>query len=141
MPERSWFCSMAEARLVGVIQYGSRYLSDTETRYAVIELELLAVVWAVRKCTLFLSGARSTLITDHCPLIPIINAYTLDQIESPRLLRLMIKLQSFQIQAVWRKGTDNAFAEALSRNPVVKNSQKGSSTECECTTVECAPAP
>ena len=33
-----------------LIQDGSRFLSDVETRYAVIELEILAVSWAVVKC-------------------------------------------------------------------------------------------
>ena len=37
-----------------LIQCGSRFLTDTESRYAMVELELLAVVWAVRKCRLFL---------------------------------------------------------------------------------------
>ena len=32
-----------------VVQCGSRYLSDAETQYAVIELEMLAVVWALHK--------------------------------------------------------------------------------------------
>ncbi|XP_065190961.1 uncharacterized protein K02A2.6-like [Sycon ciliatum] len=101
-----------------IIQCGSRYLSDAESRYAVVELEMLAVVWAVHKCKLYLSGTLFDLITDHRPLIPIINAYSLDQIENPRLLRLRLKLQSFQVHASWRKGSDHAFADALSRNPV-----------------------
>eukprot|EP00117_Sycon_ciliatum_P031337 scpid17782/ scgid3606/ Retrotransposable element Tf2 155 kDa protein type 1 len=101
-----------------IIQCGSRYLSDAETRYAVIELEMLAVVWAVRKCRIYLSGAPFEVVTDHKPLIPIINSYSLDQIENPRLLRLRLKLQAYQLQASWRKGSENAFADALSRNPV-----------------------
>ena len=32
-----------------LVQCGSRFLADTETRYAIIELELLAVVWATSK--------------------------------------------------------------------------------------------
>ena len=101
-----------------LLQCGSRFLSDSETRYAVIELELLAVVWAVHKCSLFLSGSRFELCTDHRPLIPILNSYTLDQIENPRLQRLSLKLRPYQLTATWRKGKDNAFADALSRNPV-----------------------
>ncbi|XP_033127852.1 uncharacterized protein K02A2.6-like [Anneissia japonica] len=38
------------------VQAGSRHLSDTETRYAVIELELLGVEWAAQKCYNFLEG-------------------------------------------------------------------------------------
>eukprot|EP00117_Sycon_ciliatum_P026244 scpid18053/ scgid21591/ Retrovirus-related Pol polyprotein from transposon opus; Protease; Reverse transcriptase; Endonuclease len=97
-----------------LLQCGSRFLSDAETRYAVIELELLAAVWAVHKCSLFLSGAPFELCTDHRPLIPILNSYSLDQIENPRLQRLTLKLRPYQFVAKWRKGTDNAFADALS---------------------------
>ena len=101
-----------------LIHCGSRFLSDAETRYAIIELELLAVVWAVHKCKLFLSGMHFTVYTDHRPLIPIVNSYTLDQIENPRLQRLVLKLRQYQLHAVWQKGADNMFADALSRHPV-----------------------
>ena len=101
-----------------LLHCGSRFLSDAESRYAIIELELLPVVWAVHKCSLFLSGSSFQLCTDHRPLVPILNSYSLDQIENPRLQRLVLKLRPFQLQASWRKGSDNAFADALSRNPV-----------------------
>ena len=101
-----------------LLQCGSRFLSDAETRYAVNELELLAAVWAVHKCSLFLSGAPFELCTDYRPLIPILNSYSLDQIENPRLQRLTLKLRPYQFVAKWRKGTDNAFADALSLHPV-----------------------
>ena len=56
-----------------LVQCGSRFLSDTESRYATIELELLAVTWAARKCHLFLDGHPSfEILTDHRPLIPIL---------------------------------------------------------------------
>ena len=72
-----------------VIQAGSRFLTDTESRYAIIELECLAVAWAVRKCHIFLSGINHfTINTDHHPLIPILNTHRLDEIENPRLQRL-----------------------------------------------------
>lgn len=33
-----------------LIQCGSRFLTDTESRYAVTEMEIAALVWAVKKC-------------------------------------------------------------------------------------------
>ena len=101
-----------------LLECGSRFLSDAESRYAVIELECLAVVWAVKKCHLFLQGGKFSIVTDHRPLIPILNSYSLDQIENPRLQRLVLKLRSYQLHASWRKGAENAFADALSRYPV-----------------------
>ena len=39
-----------------LIQCGSRFISDTESRYAIVELELKAAQWAVKKCRLYLIG-------------------------------------------------------------------------------------
>ncbi|XP_065178538.1 uncharacterized protein K02A2.6-like [Sycon ciliatum] len=65
-------------------------------------------------------GAYSTfeVVTDHRPLVPILNTYYLDQIENPRLQRLVLKLRPYQLHASWRKGSDHAFPDALSRHPV-----------------------
>ena len=39
-----------------LVQVGSCFLTSAEPRYAVIELELLAIAWAVTKCHVFLGG-------------------------------------------------------------------------------------
>ncbi len=96
----------------------SRFLSDVEGRYAVVELECLAVVWGINKCSLFLSGLpHFTVVTDHSPLIPILNTHRLDEIENPRLQRLRTHILSFHFTAQWLKGTKNEAADALSRHP------------------------
>ena len=52
-----------------IVQAGSRFLSDVESRYAVIELECLAVAWSIKKCNIFLSGLpHFTVVTNHNPL-------------------------------------------------------------------------
>jgi len=72
-----------------LIQAGLRFLTDTESRYAVIELEMLAVCWAVSKCKLLLTCLQHfTINTDHNPLIPILNNHRLDKLENLRLQRL-----------------------------------------------------
>ena len=71
----------SSARKWLLTQAGSRFLTPTETRYATIELELLAVAWSVTKCKVFLLGLQNfTIITDHNPLIPILNNHRLDEI-------------------------------------------------------------
>jgi len=108
-----------------LVQCGSRFLSDTESRYAMIELELLAVVWATQKCRTYLLGLPSfTIVVDHQPLIPILNQYTLDMVENTRLQRLKAKLSMYVFTATWRKGKDHAIPDALSRAPVMDPSEE-----------------
>ena len=102
-----------------VVQAGSRFLSDAETRYAMIELECLAAAWAMRKCRQFLEGLPSfQLLTDHRPLIPILNDYHLDKLDNPRILRLRLSMQRYVFSASWVPGKENVMADALSRSPV-----------------------
>ena len=52
-----------------VVVYGSRALSDVETRYSQTEREALAVVWACEHFDKFINGApQFTVISDHKPL-------------------------------------------------------------------------
>ncbi|XP_066961762.1 uncharacterized protein [Macrobrachium rosenbergii] len=102
-----------------LVQCGSQFLTDAETRYATIELEMLAVVWSMSKCRLYLAGLQNfTLMTDHRPLIPILNHYSLDAIENPRLQRLKEKISPYLFTAVWRAGKSLNIPDALSRAPV-----------------------
>lgn len=102
-----------------LIQCGSRFLTDAETRYATIELEMLATVWAMHKCGYYLKGLPTfDHVTEHRPLIPIINNYTLDAVENPRLQRLKEKLSPFIFTARWRAGKQLCIPDALSRHPV-----------------------
>ena len=102
-----------------MVQAGSRYLSEAESRYAMIELECLGAAWAMQKCRQFLEGLPNfELITDHRPLIPILNDYSLDKLDNPRILRLRLKMQRYQFTARWVRGKENLDADALSRAPV-----------------------
>ena len=77
-----------------LVQAGSRFLSDAESRYAIIELEMLAVSWAVSKCRL--AGLpHFQVVTDHHPLIPILNTHRLDEVENPRLQRLKTRVMGY----------------------------------------------
>ena len=102
-----------------IVQCGSRFLTDAETRYAVIELELLALVWATKKLHVYLFGLENyEVLLDHAPLIPILNRYSLGAIENPRLLRLREKIQAYNFTAYHIKGKDNFISDALSRAPI-----------------------
>ena len=53
------------------IAFASRFLSDTEKKYAINELELLAVVWGLEHFRLYIYGKPIKLLTDQAlePLI------------------------------------------------------------------------
>ena len=106
-----------------LVTCNSRSLTSAESNYAVIELELLALVWACQQSKLYLLGLESfTAITDHKPLKGVINK-RLEDVENPRLLRLLEKLRPFNLELEWVAGKTHLIADALSRSPV--------STPCE----------
>ena len=53
------------------IAYGSKTLTDAETRYANIERKLLGMVSGLEKFNYFTFGRPVTVLTDHKPLIAI----------------------------------------------------------------------
>ena len=100
------------------IQANSRHLTDAEGRYAVIEFEMLAIARATEKCRMFLAGLPTFLVvTDHNPLVPILNSHRLDEIKNPRLQRLPTRLMAYNFTAKWLKGKENSMADSLSRHP------------------------
>ena len=56
-----------------VIQYLSHSLSSVQPRWATIEKEAYAVVYAISKLRPYLYGAEFTVNTDHKPLISLFN--------------------------------------------------------------------
>jgi hypothetical protein len=99
---------------------GSRVLSPAETRYSIPELELLAVVYACEKCSLYLQGREFTVVTDHKPLLTILNRKSIETVTSPRLLRLRQRLQAFTFVTEWCPGKENIVPDVLSRSPVTQ---------------------
>ena len=53
------------------VVFASRSMSETETRYAQIEKEALAITWACDKFSIYILGRQFTVETDHKPLVPL----------------------------------------------------------------------
>ena len=84
-----------------------------------VELEMLAALWAMEKCRVYLLGLPTfSLVIDHRPLLPILDQYTLDAIENPRLQRMKERMAPFNFTTTWRPGKQHAIPDALSRAPV-----------------------
>ena len=105
-----------------IIQCGSRSLTPAEQNYAVIELESLAIAWAINKCSFYLKGIQSfEVITDHRPLLGIFNK-SLVQIENSRIVKIREKVIDYNFTITWLAGKTNLIADALSRAPVTPSS-------------------
>ena len=103
-----------------MIAAGSRYLRDVETRYAMVELEALAIHYGIKQCHLYLSGLpQFEVITDHQPLKTIFNRKDLCEIDNDKLMKIKQELQSKYVFTVeYRKGVNHGVPDALSRSPV-----------------------
>ena len=98
---------------------GSRFLHDAETRYAPIEGEALAVAYALHQCRYFILGCKDlTVVTDHLPLLNILNDRSLADIGNRRLQNLKEKTLSYQFSIAHVPGRQQLGADAVSRYPV-----------------------
>jgi len=96
------------------ITYASRALTDTETRYAQIEKELLAIVWSANKFDQYILGRDCVHIeSDHEPLKAVFNKPVH---KSPkRLQRMLMALQNYSLDVQYKKGELIWISDALSR--------------------------
>ena len=107
-----------------IVAYISRSLSDVEKRYSQTEREALAIVWAMEKLHLYLSGGKFTLLTDCKPIQMILN----NPASRPpaRIERWYLRVQDFDFDVVYLKGTENPFdflSRHLQARPNVNNIQ------------------
>ena len=80
------------------IQVASKSLLNAETRYHPIELGLLCVAWATRKCRTFLLANRFVYYSNHQPLIDIWNQKRLDEMVNSRILKCLMKVMDCDFQ-------------------------------------------
>ena len=93
-----------------VIAYASRALTQPERQYSVIQRECLAIVYALKQFRHYLLGRHFKLFTDHAPL-----QWLSAQKMEGMLCRWALAMQEYSFQVVYRKGSLNTNADALSR--------------------------
>ena len=109
-----------EKKTIRLISCGGTSLTETQKRYAVIELEALAIQHALEKCEYFLRGMPEfKVVTDHAPLVGVWKQ-PIAETTNPRLLRNRLKTVHFNFQIEWRAGKTHYIADALSRYPIFK---------------------
>ena len=100
------------------IGFASRFFPDTENKYAMNELELLAVDWVLEDFRLDIYGIPIKLLTDHRALEPLIKRNRSNKTYRARLTRLLDRLAHFTINVNHLAGKHLALTDYLSRNPV-----------------------
>lgn len=93
------------------LAFASMKLSPTQSRWATIEREAFAVIWALRKYRSWIFRSKVTVFSDHNPL-----AYLTESApKSAKLARWALALQEFDLTFRYRPARQNAAADFLSR--------------------------
>ena len=90
-------------------------LTDMETRYANIERELLAIVFACQCFSTYLLGRSFVAESDHKPLEMIAMKNLANA--PPHLQRMLLELQRYNVTIKYRPGNQMQLADAFSRCP------------------------
>ena len=108
-----------------LVQCGSSSLTSAQGNYATIELECLAIQYALSKSEFYLRGLPTFAVwTDHRPLVGIFNK-ALHTLNNQCLIRIREKLLDFSFTVTWVPGKTHYIADALSRYPVLRTPRDG----------------
>ena len=106
-----------------VIAYESRKLKTHEHNYSAYDLELAAVIHALKMWRHYLLGKKFTLMTDHIRV-----KYLFSQIDlNARQARWLFFMSEFDMDIKHIRGKENKIADALSRNSCQNINNIGSS--------------
>lgn len=102
-----------------LVECGSQTITDcARNTYSVSELECLAVLQSLVKLRLYTVGNSNVVVcSDHQALCGM-KKKTLDQMESPRLMRMFEKLNAYSFELRFVRGKHNVIADFMSRYPV-----------------------
>lgn len=102
------------------IAFASRLLSDCERRYAAVDKEALAIIYAVDdKFQQYILGRHVILKTDHKPLERILGSKSqIPKLAAGRLARWAMTLSNYDYEIQYHAAGLNAPADLLSRFPV-----------------------
>ncbi|GFO11342.1 reverse transcriptase [Plakobranchus ocellatus] len=91
--------------------YASRILKDRERNYAIIELEMLAIIFALDKFSNDLLMKPFLIQTDHTPL----SFLKENKSKNARLTRWALAIQQYSFSVQHIKGSNNILSDTLSR--------------------------
>ena len=99
------------------IAYASRFLSKLESKYSIIELELLVVVWSIEHFKNYVYGVAFGIVSDHKALQSVLRPNKGNITFSSRVTRCVDRLLPFEFYIVHTPGRTLVMADYLSRHP------------------------
>jgi len=96
------------------IAFASRALSEAESNYAPIELEILAVKFACDRFHYYVYGRKTTITTDHRPLISVFQK-PIEKLPLGRVRSLRCKLLHYDLHLKYLPGRYMYVPDCLSR--------------------------
>ena len=98
------------------LAFASRTLTTSERNYSQIEKDVLSIVFGVKNFYSYLYGRKSTLISDHQPLVTISGSKTgVPPLSAARMQKWSLILATYQYEIEYRRSAEHANADALSR--------------------------
>ena len=98
------------------VAYASRRLTETERRYSQLEKECLGLVFDCQKFDQYIFGKQNiTAFTDHKPLETILRKPIS---RASRIQRMMLRLQRYKLNVIYKKGSQMHVSDHLSRSPM-----------------------
>lgn len=98
------------------IYYASKSFTESEQKKPIIELELLAIHFAITQFRPYVYGTSFTVRSDHRPLVYLFNIKD----PSSKLTRIRLDLSEYNFTVEYIKGKNNVGADALSRLSINK---------------------
>eukprot|EP00731_Ephydatia_muelleri_P005994 Em0003g242a len=125
------------------VMYASRSLSKTEAKYAQIEREALAIIFAIKKFHQYLYGKEFILVTDHKPLCKLFGHMDgIPSLAAARIQRWALLLSAYQYRIEYVPGSENYCADCMSRLPLpIGGGEDKDTKEASILAVECCTLP
>lgn len=93
------------------IFYFSKRTSDAESRYHSFELEMLAIIYALKRFRIYLHGQTFKIVTDCNSLALALKKHEIN----PRIARWVLELQNYDYSTEHREGKRMTHVDGLSR--------------------------
>ena len=94
----------------------SKAFSETQRKWAAVEKEAYAIVYAISRCSRYLEGPKFQIYTDHKPLLWMLNSSWKGP-ERAKIYRWLLLLMQYDFELIHTPGKLNIVADALSRTP------------------------